>query len=63
MVSGAVTAGAIVDRDLLAAARAGTVLGDPARVPRPSGDWDPLTASRRPSRRTSPPDIAAATRN
>ena len=54
MFSGAVTAGAIVGRDLAGEALAGAVNGDPARLPRPDGDWDPLAGSRRAGREPSP---------
>ncbi|HET7357700.1 MAG TPA: NAD(P)/FAD-dependent oxidoreductase [Nocardioidaceae bacterium] len=51
---GAGTAGAILGRDVLAELRAGSVYGDPSRLPVDAPDWDPLVVARpgSPIRRT-----------
>jgi len=46
MRSGVVTAGAILEADLLAGVRAGEVIGDPARLPPLREDFDPWLESR-----------------
>ncbi|WP_326559272.1 phytoene desaturase family protein [Micromonospora sp. NBC_01796] len=51
MVGGAMCAGQILDRPLLAQARSGTVIGDPAVLPDRPADWDPLAVSRGTARR------------
>ncbi|MFE4582332.1 phytoene desaturase family protein [Streptomyces chartreusis] len=43
---GMAVASQILDRPLLAEVYAGTVLGDPARLPERRADWDPLLVSR-----------------
>jgi all-trans-retinol 13,14-reductase len=45
-ISGICCAGNILGRELLREVHAGTVVADPARLPRRSRDWDPLAVSR-----------------
>jgi phytoene dehydrogenase-like protein len=44
--SGTVTAGAVLERDLLAEAAAGAVFGDPSKLTAGGPGWDPWAASR-----------------